>query len=206
MADAFILVGALREPLTTDVLQRYHTFVVDAVGVGSGISFVNLKLLHAGAKLAVDSLQKDVESILSPAAAQISTIDEAALRWGNMSSSMADCLWPPAFGHYLRDASRRLLKGRLAGWWGALQMAHDMVATHEREHGFSFLRVVMTRADLDFLAPVQLPPASSAGGVLESSTWFSASNPPDGFWIMPRRVAEHALQSAKSAAECTGAM
>ena len=205
MADAFILVGALREPLSINVLQRYRSFVVDAVGGGNGISFVNLKLLHAGA--AADSLQKDVERILSPAVMKILSSDEAALRWGNMSMQMADCLWPPKFGHYLREDSRRLLKARLARWWGALQMAHDMVATHEREHGVAFRRVVMTRADINFLAPVKLPRGGGGGdGGSSESTWFSASNPPDAFWVMPRRVAEHALQSAKSAADCTGSM
>ena len=203
MTDAFILVGALREPLSVGVLQRYRNFVVDAVGGGSGISFVILKLLHSGAGLAIDSLEQDIESILSPAAMQISSIDEAALHWGNMSTNMADCLWPPRFGHYLRDDSRRLLKARLARWWGALQMAHELVATHERKHTTAFRRVVITRADMQFLAPVEIP---RGGGSATESIWFSASNPPDAFWVMPRRVAEHALQSARTAAECIGAM
>ena len=81
-------------------------------------------------------------------------------------------------------------------------MAHDMVAEHEHKTGVDFRRVVMSRVDMDFLAPVVLEPArpvtpadthACSSGL---GCWYTCSNPPDGFWVMPRRVAERALQTA----------
>ena len=223
-AAAFVLAGGLAGALSKAALLRYRTNLVDSLG--GGVSFVVLALVPSGETRRLSATQtprlsatqtprlsaRDLEgptaqlirSVLSPAAMRVTAIDEAANLWANRSAIIADCLYRGS-GYYQQPGARALLLRRLARWWGKLQMAHEMVATYERTRHLVFPRVVLTRPDIDFHAPVQLP-AQSTPHADDELAWYSAANPPDGFWIMPRVVANHAMQTASYASHCSGTL
>ena len=92
-----------------------------------------------------------------------------------------------------------------------LQMAHAMVLSDERARGHDYDRIVLARCDMDVWSPIALPPTprpttpsnSKADGLPPPpQIWYSAANPPDGFWVMPRAIARHALESASHVGAC----
>ena len=186
---AFLLVGQTRS-LSSAQLQRYRRHVVEVLG---GDVFVLLK----ASSHEVARLERAVLRILRPVVANVSTDDHSARRFAEMSHRVEECLWPPSLGGYA--GGRNLLRGRISRWWGALQLAHEMVEWRERVRRQQYARVVMSRADVDWLAPLPASVAAAPGA------WHSAAEPPDAFWALPRRFARYALQTITLAAECAPA-
>ena len=200
---AFILVGAIRERPTEAFearLRRYREFFVDALSggsIGTSNNFALLKALWGAEADALRDTSRTIHRALSPVTLRLTASDEPHDAWINTSARIANCLWASAQYRKGHD-----MQAKIARWWGALQIAHDMVSQHEMAHNISYDRVMMTRCDIEFHAPSTLP-LSSISTTDHLHTWYTASNPPDALWVMPRRVAERALQTASIAARCS---
>ena len=84
----------------------------------------------------------------------------------------------------------------IARWWGALDMAWDLIARYEHKHAIRFEQVVVARADLHYAQP--LPCASYDS----NATFFTSREVPDAFWIMSHDVAARAMRTIRTVSGC----
>ena len=65
-------------------------------------------------------------------------VDPTVERFHNHSDAATECLWPIESGKYTNKEARTTLNKRFTYWWGAMQIAIEMVADRERERGLNF--------------------------------------------------------------------
>ena len=200
---AFLFVGAMKHTVhgqqhedATAYWQhwvRLRTNVIDAFGVGNrGRAFLYLKCLSArgkwcDAKLA-QFLHGGIEAVLSSSlnvSATITTVEQTeTARFLNATACLTGGRRPPDL--------------RIPRWWGAMELGAQMINEYEQSASVRFETVVLVRPDLVFDAPIGRWKLYAG---CTSSTWYTAVEPPDAFWIMPRRVATHALKTLKHGLE-----
>ena len=146
----------------------------------------------------VDELRHLVDNSLRPVSASIESVDLAEQRYSRQSGRVMRCLYPEWSGQYESDDMRHLVEGTYAYWWGAWYLGWQMVSAHEQSANIVYETVVMARADNEYLAPVR------SRRDVDPHVWYSAWEPPDAFWIMPRIVAHRVLATAENAIECSG--
>jgi len=185
---AVMLVGAAND-MNVSAMQRLAEFVVEPMAPAE--VFVLIKAIHHNRSWYspedTAELRQNVQQYLRPTAASIEPADLALERFGNASNTTTDCLYPMSGTRYVIESERRTLQSRFAYWWGALDLAWDLVAERERTRGSVFETVVFVRPDLNFLGPIRHAADVTRG------VWYSPVEPPDGFWILPRTAASRAM-------------
>ena len=81
----------------------------------------------------------------------------------------------------------------LVRMYGALSVGIALIKQTEQRRGFEFDTVVLARADISYTAPLANHCAFNTSGL-----WYvGGPDPPDGFWILPRRIAGQVLNSVQ---------
>ncbi|KAJ1454930.1 hypothetical protein M885DRAFT_230081 [Pelagophyceae sp. CCMP2097] len=168
---AFLVVGAAYD-IRNDVLQRYVENVVKPYG-GQTRTFALVKAIHWDGKPYDDAttakLAAMVQKTLRPTDSVVSNKDPTTVaRFGNVSQDAIDCLWPrkghgkfsegltlPPVAGYDKSPTIETCRKRFVYWWGAMQLAHDMMAKHEARNGTTpFESVIFVRVGVDVLSPI----------------------------------------------------
>lgn len=183
---AIAIVGAARDSLNAARLARYVVAPMAPAEV-----FVLWKAIHfngtAYTPAETASLSQRAERLLRPVFANITSTDYAWLRFHAVSREACACLFPER---------GRVLERHFALWWGALQMVWDAINAYELRRSHHFETVVVVRADVVFHAPIRTQREVAA------RTFYTAVDPPDAFWILPRAQARHVLQTASLMTRC----
>lgn len=188
---AVMLVGAANDMNISD-MQRLAEFVVEPMAPAE--VFILIKAIHHNRSWYspedTEQLRRNVQQYLRPTSSSIEAADLPLERFRNASNATTDCLYPMSGRQYVLESERRTLQSRFAYWWGALDLAWDLVAERERTRGSVFETIVFVRPDLNFLGPIRRPEDVQRG------VWYSPVEPPDGFWILPRTAASRAMKTA----------
>ena len=212
---AFVLVGAAYD-VKAPVIARYLSNVVEAyAGAAATSTFALVKALHFNGKpysaADVAALNGTLARTLRPAALLVTAEDPTVARFESSAVDAVDCLWPrPGAGKYSagfrgptvkgydsKDAVT-LLRKVFVYWWGAMQLAWEMVERVEEDRAEKFERVVFLRVGIDVTA--KTPAYTALRGQL-----YTATDVPDTFWILSRRVAAEMLQTAGKTLDCMAA-
>jgi len=210
---AFLVVGAAYD-IRNDVLQRYVENVVKPYG-GQTRTFALVKAIHWDGKPYDDAttakLAAMVQKTLRPTDSVVSNKDPTTVaRFGNVSQDAIDCLWPrkghgkfsegltlPPVAGYDKSPTIETCRKRFVYWWGAMQLAHDMMAKHEARNGTTpFESVIFVRVGVDVLSPI--PHFAK----IRRDAIYTHRDVPDTFWVMPRAAAAAMLQTTDATVKC----
>ena len=182
-------------------LTRRHVSLSGSNGTQAFI-LVMIKSIHFDGTYYSDkeraALSRLITHYLNPDVKVIDPGDRALSFYQNDSDAGFSCIWPGEEKLYFKHAVR--YRGKFtrafAAFWGHLALAWDEIDSFERYKRVKFNTVIMVRAGLTLTSPLGYHHTYSP------SAWYSAYDPPDSFWIMPRQVAAAALTTARSAIAC----
>ena len=209
---AFLMVGAAYD-CPPEVFDRYRRHVVDAYG-GVTDTYALIKAVHFHGERYQSSrtseLVEKLEATLSPKRLAVSPDDPTPARFERYSRDAIDCLWPRPFKGkysaglkrmplYYDDAELDRSRRRFIYWWGAMQMAWDMVEEVEAAEGFRYDQVIFIRVGTDVARDMP------GWQQLRAHEFYTQLNVPDMLWVMSRRVAARMLQTASKVVACTEA-
>lgn len=146
----------------------------------------------------ISVLRSNLDLHLRPVASFVDTADSADTRFRPSAKAAMDCLYPNWMGLYTDDRRRHMAENTFSYWWGAWQIGWEMIFANELESRISYETVLLVRADLDFQMPI------APRDQRDLTLWYTAIEPPDAFWVMPRRVAAGVLTSASRMVSCSG--
>ena len=149
----------------------------------------------------IEALRGSVDRHLRPVDSYVGKEDRPYIRFRPSAAQAVPCLYPDWMRLYSGGTSstgRSTVEAVFAYWWGAWQMGWEMIAAHEAQAGITYETIVLVRADLDFQRPIR------ARSERDGAVWYTAIEPPDAFWVMPRQVAGAVLTSASRMLSCSG--
>lgn len=181
---ALVFLGA-SNGLGKKELSLLRTNVVDAVPAETvpSESFVVLKCTNHDGKFCTDALWNATLSTLQPVAASLVRGDDLGPRFRDRAH-----LLKPAFECMM---GRRAFDLRAIRWWSTMEWALDMVERRELVRKRRFQSLLTVRVNVAFAAPVGmwLPQLS------KPDTWYTAVEPPDAVWLLPRWLAGYVMRT-----------
>jgi UDP-sugar transporter A1/2/3 len=192
---AILLVGAAND-MNASTLANFAEKVVAPLQPAD--VFVLLKGRHFDgstySQTEVHELRRLVRHHLRPTSSSIEREDLALQRYLPQSRRAVDCIYPEWSNQY-QDSE--LVTGIYSYWWGAWYLGWQLISAHEQRMDIEYETVVMARADLEYVTPVR-----NRSTDIDPQVWYSTWEPPDAFWIMPRRVARMVLSTVENTYEC----
>ena len=203
-----LFVGAIYDNTMED-WKRARSHVVDAYGASERVrTFLYLKCLRRAGWCTEgerDDIHAQLQHLMRPAAAKLLLEHEHAALFTQHSKPVACFAFP-----------RYVSRSAVAHWWGSMREAWKLVEDFERtstvppgtaEPHMSgaqatsssadarFEYVLFARADIHFSAPI----GHACSRALTNLTWFTAVEPPDAMWLLPRWVARYAMRTISAA-------
>ena len=188
---ALVFLGATNG-LGKKELSLLRTNVVDAVPAETGPSesFAVLKCTDHDGKLCTDAaegtLWNATLSTLQPVAASLVRGDDLGPRFRNTTHLLKpalECMMGVGVHRKPFDAAIRM--------WSTMEWAMDMVERRELVRKRQFQSLLTVRVNVAFATPVGMWLPQLA----EPNTWYTAVEPPDAVWLLPRWLAGYAMRT-----------